>query len=226
MSRAAALFSVLSLSLGSLACSLTVPGDEQDGVVRCQNVQECPAPSRGDLEAVCNWGPSQDQSSPRVCWEDYKSETCGDNARNLDLQRDVKAAMEGDALPGCSDDTAGEPSCPPKDGECNDDQSPQDGVCPGPDGEAAREASDELKGRDISDQFCRSFFCSEDWVCGAVGSTPVCVPCDPEAPVGEGGCGKIYSAGKLAPGYADISSCEHGVGEWNADGDDDDDDDE
>jgi len=52
----------------------------------------------------------------------------------------------------------------------------------------------EFAGQDVLDQFCRSFFCDDSFVCDSTDFT--CVKCDPEEPFGEGGCGTVVVAGE------------------------------
>ena len=65
-------------------------------------------------------------------------------------------------------------------------------------------------GQDVRDAFCQSFFCEGDWVCDA---DLQCVRCDPELPVGEGGCGTVYVGG--APSC--IYTSDVGCGDGNTD---------
>jgi hypothetical protein len=53
---------------------------------------------------------------------------------------------------------------------------------------------EELRGQDIADAFCQSFFCEGDWVCDRLNGNQ-CVRCDPDLPIGAGGCGQVYVAG-------------------------------
>lgn len=211
MFRAAPLIPVLSLILAGFACSLTVPGENQDGVIRCDNVDECPEPSRDMYEAVCKWGEGQDEGSPKVCWEDFKSVSCGSNTKDADLRDalDNAKAKEADYV-GCPDGVTGEPSCPPNEGEprCNADGAVViDKVCSGPDGEPAVPATKDLAGRDLRDSYCATFFCDKEWVCAPAvggGDAGQCALCDDDKPVGEGGCGRIYVNGEVSIGYADM----------------------
>jgi hypothetical protein len=50
---------------------------------------------------------------------------------------------------------------------------------------------DELRGQDIADAFCQSFYCEGDWVCDRLGGN-TCRRCDPDLPIGAGGCGTVY----------------------------------
>ena len=50
---------------------------------------------------------------------------------------------------------------------------------------------DDLRGQDIADAFCQSFYCEGDWVCDRLGGN-TCVRCDPDLPIGAGGCGTVY----------------------------------
>lgn len=63
-------------------------------------------------------------------------------------------------------------------------------------------------GQDVRDAFCQSFFCEGDWVCDEDFS---CVQCDPEAEIGEGGCGTVYVGGAPSCIYPADPSCGDGM---------------
>lgn len=69
---------------------------------------------------------------------------------------------------------------------------------------------DDLRGQDIADAFCQSFYCEGDWVCDRLGGH-TCRRCDPDLPIGAGGCGTVYVEGRpscIYPGAA--LACEDG----------------
>lgn len=68
----------------------------------------------------------------------------------------------------------------------------------------AIEPSLSLKGQDVLDQHCRSYFCDESFVCNRASRR--CVRCDPERAFGVGGCGELYMNGKPSTVYAE-STC-------------------
>lgn len=53
--------------------------------------------------------------------------------------------------------------------------------------------ADDLRGQDIADAFCQSFYCEGEWVCDRLNGNQ-CTRCDPDLPVGAGGCGQVFIA--------------------------------
>lgn len=80
------------------------------------------------------------------------------------------------------------------------------------DGVSAVLANGALKGFDVLDQHCRSYFCDDDFVCNRGSGTSSgwrCTRCDPDKAYGNGGCGTLYLQGAPSTVYADVgASCE------------------
>lgn len=129
----------------------------------------------------------------------------------------------------CSDEgVAGTQGCPPAPGEgCADGLVPQEReggtvICDDEDpntppatanrpgagfnAPASDTADPGLLGQDVLDQYCKSFFCDDQWVCDR--ETFSCVQCDPELPIGLGGCGQIYIEGSPSCVYIDGATLE------------------
>jgi hypothetical protein len=100
-------------------------------------------------------------------------------------------------------DRLGSQGCPARDGgTCDSGLQVIDGVCNVPGSDAVGLAGKDLDHQDVLDQFCRSFFCDDTFVCDR-DSGHICVPCDEDAPFGSGGCGTVYIAGAPSCVYTD-----------------------
>lgn len=204
------------------ACTAFYPPDEDDdGVMRCDNVGDCEVPDSSHWDVECVHGDEQDESTPKVCAPVFRIVSCNpmDAAYNGDhpLATKYQEALDTNGVyVGCDEMTqVGTKGCDPKPlGEnprCNDGLEVNAfGVCdtPGADYPAVP-ATPELAGKDVLDQFCRNYFCSDEWMCDASTGTPVCRPCTPVDPegvpgIGLGGCAELYT--KAADGTAVQSS--------------------
>ncbi|MBL8948550.1 MAG: hypothetical protein JNK45_35590 [Myxococcales bacterium] len=106
---------------------------------------------------------------------------------------------------GCSDENLGKAGCrPPSGGSCDSGLELVDDFCIDPDADQPvipaifLDDNDLEPDQHIRDQFCKSFFCDDTFVCGA---QKKCQPCDPEKEYGQGGCGLVYSEGAPAKIY-------------------------
>lgn len=145
------------------------------------------------------------------------------------------AAIEGDIYSSCSSEFIGQAGCRACDiaetaGGANEipacvslnanDCQPglavnENGVCAPADapwpvfGANAAIDGESLEAQDVLDQYCRSFFCDEMFVCDR--STDYkCVPCSADRAFGEGGCGDMYVYGQRSSHYTDVSGCDVG----------------
>ena len=97
----------------------------------------------------------------------------------------------------CDATQLGAMGCPPNGGACNQGLAENDaGLCDDDDPATPRAVQledPELVGLDVRDQFCRSYFCDDRFVCDPGSNN--CVLCDPDELYGEGGCGQVWIAG-------------------------------
>lgn len=200
------------ITAASSACSVILK--PRDDVERCGTAEDCSPTGDNRYEPVCKFDDENlDLDSTRVdkiCVADFRSIGCdpmqysGQSAKNMYLETFDDAAC---ADVGCSMENLGSLGCPPPSGEpCNDGLELDDegNFCNDPDADervipAAYLAVNELPGQHIKDQFCKSFFCDDSFVCNS--DTNKCQQCDPDLEFGEGGCGLVYSEGALAKIY-------------------------
>lgn len=190
------------------ACSAFYPPtEEDDDVDRCDNVGDCAVPENSRWDVECVHGDDQDQSTPKVCAPVFRIVPCDPQAFSTDdavLQKYEEATSSKGVYVGCDEaNKAGTKGCDPRpaggDPRCDGNMIiNQFGVCDDPDAEyPAVPATPELAGKDVLDQFCRNYFCDEDWMCDASTGTPVCRPCatpkDGVPGIGEGGCAELYT---------------------------------
>lgn len=203
------ILAVPALAVLVSACTAFFPPDEDDdGVIRCDNVGDCEVPENSQWDVECVHGDDQDESTPKVCAPVFRIVGC-DPQRDFAsdsavLQKYEEATSSKGIYVGCDDmNQAGTKGCDPRPGatdRCDDNMVINGfGVCDDPDAKyPAVPATPELAGKDVLDQFCRNYFCSEDWTCDASTGTPVCRPCatpnaDGVPGVGEGGCAELYT---------------------------------
>jgi hypothetical protein len=207
----------------SAVLGCTVILTPRDDVERCGTADDC-APT-GDERYVseCRFDPANvDQIDStevdKICVATFRTINCdpmgygGAGGAHPFPMFDMDV---GSGLPtryNC-DETPGVRGCPPGEDGCGEGLVQRDdGVCDAsadPDVPAIRPSPD-VAGQDVRDQFCRSFFCEDDFVCDTSGSSATCVRCDPDLPFGEGGCGEVYIAGAPSCVYVGGSALESG----------------
>ena len=209
-SRIVSLIFAAATLASSTACSVILNPDD-DGVQRCSNVDDCDAPDDARFEAVCISDPDANIDTTQVdqvCVAQFK--TAGCNPSNFEIDSEFRQLAESRGLSDYScTDFEGSRGCPPEAGVgCNEGLEVNEaGQCdvPGAEFPAINHVTQgELEAQDVKDQYCRGFFCDESYVCN--NETSRCQPCDPEAEVGQGGCGVIYTQGNPSCVYTDQSS--------------------
>ncbi len=193
---------LLGLGLGiGLGCTAILA--PKDDVETCNNVDDCPPPEDGRYEARCV---REDTDFDGVCVAGFRSNiSCDEGAYGIPEQGhpfavafDEWATGDRYMFTACTNDPnlAGSQGCPPP---CKDGLSENAfGVCDDDDPSTppAVQPTSDLVGQDVRDQFCRSFFCDNRFVCDRSNeSRPLCVLCDPDKPYGQGGCGDLYIGG-------------------------------
>lgn len=185
----------------SVACSLIL--NPRDDVQRCGNVDDCETPEDSRYEAVCISDPDADIDTTQVeqvCVAQFRDVRCNpddDPTGELAALVDSRSSLDY-ACPAASDPPVpGVQGCPPEDG-CAAGLEVIDGVCDDPRAEVPSirlTSVDNLRAQDVKDQFCRGFFCDEEYVCNSTPGITACEKCDPSKPFGEGGCGTVYTQG-------------------------------
>lgn len=194
------------------ACSVILK--PRDDVERCGTAEECSPTGDNRYEPVCKFDDENlDLDSTKVekiCVADFRSISCdpGSYAMGSSLKNLFVETMETAACAdlGCAMENQGKVGCPPPSGAgCEGGLELDDeGFCNDPDADepvipASYLAANDLDGHHIRDQFCKSFFCDDSFVCNA--DTNKCQRCDDERDYGDGGCGLVYSEGALAKIY-------------------------
>ncbi|HEY8375078.1 MAG TPA: hypothetical protein VIK91_01260 [Nannocystis sp.] len=238
MSIRASLVASAALALSAL---VALPGcnfilnPEGDGVLRCDNADECDVPlaeylADGRGQSRCDnagGGPgsfTQGQDNKVCSVVDKEDVSCNPEAypEGTPLHdKYVKAAASDVAALIYAECDDGSEGCKPAGGACQaglvkrtyktlyasssskDPEVQEVTIC-------AKEGSDAvgpnlgIRGLDVLDQHCRSYFCDEDFVCNLGNPSGArCIRCDPNKPYGQGGCGTMYLRGARSSVYVD-----------------------
>lgn len=203
---------ILATCGAALACSLVVK--PRDDVERCGTADDCSPTGDERYVPLCKFDDENlDLDSTKIdkiCVADFRSIKCDPSAYGgSSMANGFQDKVEDDACTelGCDDENLGKIGCPPLDGNCEGDLEVQEvddsDYCVDPDADqpvipAAFLSNNDLDDQHVRDQFCKSYFCDDTFVCGANNN---CQPCDPDAEYGEGGCGIVYSEGAPAKIY-------------------------
>ncbi len=213
------LSAVFALALGPLAAfsvSCTAILAPRDDVQRCDTVDDCDPTGDNRYVSVCIFDEDNldlDSSSvDKICVADFKASVgCNPGSYTDPTHPFAEAFNElGDIARYTTCDAAtqlGTKGCRPMNNTCAEGLSVNDvGLCDDNDPDTPmviQVDTSDLVGQDVRDQFCRSFFCDDRFVCNT--STNFCVECDPRQDISKGGCGEVWIAG--AP------SCVYGTNE-------------
>lgn len=204
----AVLASVLASGLG---CSVILKPN--DDVERCGSADDCSPTGDERYVPICKFDDENTDLDTtkvdKICVADYKSIGCDPSQyTGTSMQNGFKETAETAACIdiSCATEDAGKAGCRPStDGCANGLQVDEDsGLCVDPDadqptiGPAYLTDNDLPKDQPVRDQFCKSFFCDDTFVCNA---QQKCQPCDPDKEYGQGGCGLVYDAGAPAKIY-------------------------
>ncbi|EDM79799.1 hypothetical protein PPSIR1_31908 [Plesiocystis pacifica SIR-1] len=210
---------LLSSTFAASACTaFFVPGEDDDGIVRCNNTDDCPQPDDNRWRSQCVFGEDQDPGSDKVCAPFFRDDigcdpesTFTGDSPILAVYEDATDANSRVLYVACEEANLGKQGCPPAPGMgCNDGLTPNDSnVC---DVEGAEipailpttVGGTDIAGHDVLDQYCRSYFCDESYVCDK--NSFRCLPCNSSDPFSEGGCGTLYIQGERSPAYTDLDS--------------------
>jgi hypothetical protein len=215
--RSSTFVSLLTLLAGFTisACSaFFVPDEADDGVARCNTTEDCEEPADNRHIAQCVFGMGQPENSDKVCSSAFKELGCHPQAQSgegelEDLYDDVTSNQIKLLYSSCSDENDGKRGCEPGAAGCLAGLELIDGICDDPDAlypaiNPSQVGLSEIAGQDVLDQLCRFYYCDESFVCDDSGTKPLCRPCDPSEPYGEGGCGTLYIQGAPSPVYTHI----------------------
>lgn len=204
------------------------PSGKDDGVARCNNVDDCP----DDLEDnrfryQCVYGEGQSDASSKVCVADFEEVNChpdayasdsthpfplayADATDNLSKTQYVACTMENLGKQGCGfslDAPCQAGLVDNGDGICDDsDPATPKAVAPN-----KLDEDVEPAGQDVVDQFCGWYFDDDNWVCDTSGAKWVCRDCSDSEAFGKGGCGKLYIQGAPSPVYTNLADANDGT---------------
>lgn len=198
----------------SAGCNFIFNPANSDDIVRCKNTIECEKEetffeylNTERLDAQCSapggsatFGTSK---TNQVCsLVDKASVACGTDMLPAGAFADaVEAATANKAVYApCAADKKGTLGCEPKtDGSCDKGLTKTaHGLCDDKQGLPLYAASEAYLLQDVKDQQCRSYFCSDQFVCD---DKSKCIRCDPDKDVGKGGCGDLALAGARSTVY-------------------------
>jgi hypothetical protein len=209
MSSLRAALVVPALGLGLACTAILNPRDE---VQRCGSPSDCSASGDNRYDVVCVFPEGSNLDSTevdKICVAELRQPSCDPESYQGNPEHPLIVALADNDTSRylCAVDQLGLQGCPPRtaDNPCNDGLEVVGGICDVRDSDSpARNLAilADLEAQDVLDQFCRSFFCDEEFVCDR-DSGSVCVPCDPEKPFGKGGCGTVYTAGTPSCIYVD-----------------------
>lgn len=210
-SRLPAVFALALASLGAFSVSCTAILAPRDDVQRCGTADDCEPTGDNRYVPVCKFDEENldlDSSQvDKICVADFKASVGCNPGSYTNPEHPFAIAFEelGDVsrYAVCTAEQLGTRGCLPMNGTCGQGLAVNPvGLCDdeNPDTPMAVQAdTEELVGQDVRDQFCRSFFCDDRFVCDP--DTNFCVVCDPEQDYGEGGCGEIWIAGVRSCAY-------------------------
>jgi hypothetical protein len=210
-------FTLLAGFLASACTAILVPDESDDGVVRCNNTDDCKKISDNRFVSVCDRADGQADNSDKVCVADFEVVNCGGEAYNGDHPLSVAygEALAAKALYGqCTEENRGKRGCQPQmGGVCNEGLAINNasGACDDPNADIPAiyppsVGGVDIAGQDAKDQFCRWYFCDETFVCARAGSRERCQPCSGTNPdnYGRGACGQLYVQGEPSSLYTPV----------------------
>ena len=199
---------VLGLALASgLACTAIFA--PRDDVQRCGTSDDCDDTGDNRYVPACRFDPENSDldstETDKICVADFAPIACRPEDWSTSEDHPFVAKVdECDTIDlACDADRLGSEFCERADGEqCAAGLEPNgDGLCVDPDSDERIVGDPDFREQAVLDQFCKSFFCDDEWVCDTGSNRATCVRCDPDEPFGEGGCGLLYANGAPAPVY-------------------------
>lgn len=192
------------VALLSSACVAILPPDQDgsdDDVIRCDNSSDCEDAIDdnryvGECIAV--------DGGPGVCAPNFATQGCNPEqvvTEDSPFFQTWDEASKSAAYVTCA---TGERGCRATMTGCVDDLVLNEfNICDEPGANVLAVGADQNGGQDVLDQFCRSFFCDEDYVCNA--TTFTCQRCvtSEGTELGEGRCAEVYVDGERSSVYTD-----------------------
>jgi hypothetical protein len=202
--RAAATAILGAVLGGGLACTaIMTPRDDVD---RCSNKDDCPSTGEARFTYECRFEPIDLDSLnvDKVCVPAFAPQNCAVPMNPEEPYADLHGKRKRQMYYRACSETPGMQGCRPAPGEsCQPGLTPrpEDNICDDDDPNTppafgfymADFDPERFRGQDVKDQYCRNFYCDDEFVCDTDNQ---CVRCDPNKKLGEGGCGEIYSNGK------------------------------
>jgi hypothetical protein len=222
-SRIPAVLALALVSVAALGSSCTAILAPRDDVQRCGTADDCEPTGDNRYVPVCSFGEGDDDLESlevdKICVADFKPSVSCRVESIVDPEHPYRATFDelADSARYASCDAAtqlGTRGCPPSGGTCNEGLAVEDatGLCDDTDESTpmvVQVETEEQYGQDVRDQFCRSYFCDERFVCDTTSpNSQVCVLCDPSDPFGKGGCSEVWIAGARSCVYDDGGECE------------------
>jgi len=188
-------------------CSVLLDPERLDDVLRCDFDDDCPEPDDMRYALVCRVSDEHpiEPDFPKICSPE-PAVLCQPERHEFHSEFRTRW-REATGIAGRYDDPCKGPigvwGCPPGNEGCveglsphpvtgrcdDDDESTQLAIAPQP----------FVAGQDVLDQFCRSIFCDETYVCNRRGDK--CQPCIMGDGLGYGGCGELYPEGHSSSVY-------------------------
>jgi len=179
----------------------------RDDVQRCGSADDCDSTGDNRYVAECRFDEENNDLDTtkveKICIATFKADVNCDPSVGMAAEDEYYLAHEALAATArhSCEGFEGTLGCPPGLEGCSVGTVNDAGFCD--DGSGVHRISEvddgSLDGQDAKDQFCRSFFCDSSFVCDT--GTFKCVPCDPDAPFGAGGCGELYIGGAKSCAY-------------------------
>jgi hypothetical protein len=192
-------------------CTAILDPERLDSVYRCEFDGQCPVHADPRFANVCTTA-DEAADAPKICAPE-PDVSCDpfdyDEHSEFVALYEAVTASETRYASRCTELGAVQ-GCPPMFGECEAGlrKHAKSGMCDDadPDTPPALAAVPSIGGQDVLDQFCRSTFCSEQFVCDT--REHKCVPCTLGNPLGRGGCGDLYIEGQRSSVYLSASELE------------------
>lgn len=203
---------LIMLGVGSLCgCSVLLDPERLDDLPRCEFDGQCPDHEDRRFVNVCTTT-RPDANASKICAPrpDVSCDPFDYDAITLFPARYRKAREDENRYERHCGDLGGVQGCLPALGECDEGLRPHEltGRCDdtSADTPPALAPQPSVAGQDVLDQFCRSTFCLQEFVCDK--REFKCVPCVLGEPLGRGGCGDLFPGGERSSVYTTADQLE------------------
>lgn len=195
---------VAGIVLGATACAAVLDPTRLDDIDRCDFDHDCPEPDDGRYELVCVVSDEveRDIVFPGICTPRAAVSCDPLDYRGSDyelLWKDAQSTL----APLTEARPLGKRGYPPGTDGCEGGLAPRapKGYCDDADADTlpAVGLDGSNLGQDVRDQFCRSIYCNDRYVCHT--ETDECVLCTEGSKVTQAGCRETYIEGERSPVY-------------------------